>query len=177
MQHHNNAEIADIKARMERQLQAICQQYDFADFTFPSFLAWVEKYRSRPIRLVPEKLAPQFFGAWMAASDEDYIFYKEDTVSLHQGHILLHEMAHMLCGHPTLTLTEDVIAAHLRGELSISSLLLRSTRSGEMEWEAEILAALIQETIFAYERIQELTQVVLATAEDGELYHAIGLLD
>jgi hypothetical protein len=177
MQHHNSAETADIKARMEGRLRAICQEYNFANFTFSSFRAWLEKSRGRPIRLVPDKLVPQFFGAWMAASDEDYIFYKEDTVSLHQGHILLHEMAHMLCGHPTLTLTDEVIVAHLRGELSISSLLLRSTRSSEMEWEAEILAALIQETIFAHERVQELTQVVLNADEERPIYTTLGLLD
>lgn len=126
---------------------------------------------------MPDKLVPQFFGAWVAASNEDYIFYKEDTVPLHQGHILLHEMAHMLCDHPTLTLSDEVIDAYRRGELNIDALLLRSTRSGEMEWEAEILAALIQERIFAHERVQELTQIVLDVDEDKSIYDTLGLLD
>lgn len=177
MQHHTNADIADIKYRMERRLQAISREYDFANFSFSSFRAWIENYRGRPLRLVPDKLVPQFFGAWMEAQEDDYIFFKLDTIPLHQNHILLHEMAHMLCGHPTLTLSDDVISAYQRGDMQINSLLLRSTRTDEMEWEAETLAALIQEKIFAYERVQELTETVLRNDEEGEIYRATGLLD
>ena len=127
MQHHNNADLSAIKSRMQRRLQAISHEYDFSTFTFPTFRAWVEQYRGKRLRIVPDKLVPQFFGAWMEAEDEDYIFYKEDAVPLHQVHIILHEMAHMFCGHPTLTLSDDVITTYLRGDLRIGSLLLRSS--------------------------------------------------
>ena len=177
MQHRNNATTNDIKARMRERLREIDKVYDFSHFTFPSFQAWIEQTRGKPLRLVPDKMIPHFFGAWIETDEEDFVFYKEDTIPLHQTHIVLHEMAHMLCGHPTLRLDRKKIAAYVRGEVDIASLLLRSPRTDEMEWEAELLAALIQESIFSHARVQELIGAVLGLDRESQLYKDTGLLD
>ncbi|MEK8171609.1 hypothetical protein NKH77_25790 [Streptomyces sp. M19] len=35
----------------------------------------------------------------MTTDRADYILYAADTTALHRQHILLHEAAHLLCGH------------------------------------------------------------------------------
>jgi hypothetical protein len=54
--------------------------------------------RTRPCRI------------WIATDDEDWIFVDQDTSPLPRQHIVVHELAHMLCGH-------DATGLQRRGDL------------------------------------------------------------
>jgi hypothetical protein len=76
-------------------------------FDLPAFVASVASLRGRHISLTPFRAGPDgLCGAWIRARSTDYIYYDDQTTPLHQAHIVLHEIAHMLLGHhsagPTL---------------------------------------------------------------------------
>ena len=163
------------KNRMQALLDEIASAYDFGQFTLDEFARWVERRRGRRIVFVPRPMPPTLFGAWMAADDCDYVFYEENTLPIHQAHIQIHEMAHMLCGHHTaeIDLQEiGVLLRHLGADpAAYESLLLRSTHSGEVELEAETLTALIQERILHHDRMRELVTAI-SSSDDFALYFA-----
>ena len=134
------------KARMKALLTEL--DYDFSRFTLDGFARWLAKRRGRPIVFVPWEMPPNLSGAWVASDGQDYIFFDQDTQPIHQTHIKLHEMAHMLCDHPTLRVEPE--QALLVADPTISRILLRSTRSDQEELEAETLATLIQERILRH---------------------------
>ncbi|HID65164.1 MAG TPA: hypothetical protein EYP49_20795 [Anaerolineae bacterium] len=129
------------KARMKALLAEL--DYDFSRFTLGGFARWLAKRRKRQINFVPWEMPPNPSGAWVAGASQDYIFYDRDAQPIHQTHIKLHEMAHMLCGHPTVRV-ESEQALFLPAEPAISRVLLRSIHSDQEELEAETLATLIQ---------------------------------
>ncbi|MER7406717.1 hypothetical protein ABT373_30670 [Streptomyces sp. NPDC000070] len=68
-------------------------------------------------------------GMWVATAQADYVLYEEQTSPMHQRHIILHEIGHMVCGHP-----------------SAAGIALRMRYSDRQEQEAELMASLIMET-------------------------------
>ena len=134
------------KARMKALLTEL--DYDFSRFTLDGFVHWLAKRRGWPIVFVPWEMPPNLSGAWVASDGQDYIFFDQDTQPIHQTHIKLHEMAHMLCDHPTVRVEHE--QALLVADPTISRILLRSTRSDQEELEAETLATLIQEQILRH---------------------------
>jgi len=124
--------------------------FDFAAFQMEAFLRCVGRAKGREIALTPWNMPAELFGAWASDRDEarEYIFYRADVAELHQTHIQLHELAHFLCGHPTLKLTRQEIAeaAAGRAKLPFEQLAqLRSPHSADLETQAETLASLIGE--------------------------------
>lgn len=178
MKHSNIATpTTDIKQRIAERFQQISDRYDFSHFTFPGFIAWVEKEREKGIQMTAWAMPATIFGAWMEEEDTDYIFYDVDAIPLHKAHIQLHELAHMLCGHATIKVTKETLAQILMDKFSAAELLLRSTKSNQEEQEAELLTSLIQEQLHRYARLDELTKVVTADEEQRKLFIALGLLD
>src|SRR5437764_2594450 len=56
--------------------------------------------RGKPIRLVAHPIpVPGPFGAWISTAKADYILYQTETSKLHQDHIIVHELGHILAGH------------------------------------------------------------------------------
>ncbi len=56
--------------------------------------------RGRPIVLVPMQMPSTHpCGMWVAARDEDLIFYDANTTGAHQEHIIVHELGHIICCH------------------------------------------------------------------------------
>jgi hypothetical protein len=105
--------------------------------------------RNRPIRLVPMPIpASQPCGMWAALPDEDLIFYDSRTTNIHQEHIILHELGHVICQHRGGDLvggdTLSRLFPHLSAEL-VQSTLLRAEYDNADEQEAEILAYLLRE--------------------------------
>jgi hypothetical protein len=154
--------LRSIRSRMQALLAEIARSYDFSRFTMDGFKGWVEQQRGRRIVWVPWSMPPPTFGAWLAIGDCDYVFYEKDTFAVHQTHIRLHEMAHMLCDHPALEIDLKEAGILLRCADAASSahesLLLRAAHSSEeIELEAETLTALIQERVLRYARLEELT--------------------
>jgi hypothetical protein len=82
-------------------------------------------------------------GLLITADQADYILYCADTTAFHQQHILLHEAAHLLCGHQGDTRSWPVeLMPHLSPTL-IRRVLGRTVYAEPQETEAELLASLI----------------------------------
>lgn len=151
----------NVKTRMQGILDSL--NYEFEHFTVDGFVEWIEQQRERPIVFLPHALPPPIFGVWVKGHDRDVIVFETNTPAIHQTHIKLHEMAHMLCDHPTVELEEEEIQMLFRGanvDPALQPLLLRSKYSDENEREAEMLTSLIQKGVLRYNRLQELVKVM-----------------
>ncbi|GGM81253.1 hypothetical protein GCM10012275_59870 [Longimycelium tulufanense] len=118
--------------------------------------------RGRPIELYEYPLeVPGPFGLWFRLPDRDAIFYQQGSVPWHQDHIILHELGHLLRGHPSgVGALDPATAAILRNpaaglewdiaeeETDGDEDLRRRRRTcydDRYEREAELYATIIQE--------------------------------
>lgn len=119
-------------------------------FDVESFCAVISEGRGRPIVLHPAASGAGPYGLWAAGPSTDVIFYEEATSPLHQEHIILHELSHLLCSHEPAPVTEDEVAEllfpHLKRD-TIQRVLRRGGYSTDEEREAEIMASLIVERV------------------------------
>ena len=141
--------------------------YDFSRFQIADFIGWVESRRGRPIHLVPWRLPPELFGAWIEDDCADYIFYENEPFHIHTVHIILHELCHILLGHRTVHTGKDI--QHLLSkpaklaetQVALRAIFKRSV-ADEQELEAETLSNLIQQRVY---RLAGIT--ALSHAGDG----------
>ncbi|MGH3830244.1 MAG: hypothetical protein ACRDRS_07280 [Pseudonocardiaceae bacterium] len=102
--------------------------------------------RGRPIRLVSCPLqVPGPFGLWLATASTDYIFYQAETTRVHQDHIILHEVGHILADHRSDD-TDDEYWQQIMPDLSLGVIrraLRRTHYDTEQEQEAELVATII----------------------------------
>ncbi len=104
--------------------------------------------RGRPIRLVAYPLpVPGPFGLWLATAAHDYIVFQSETTRMHQDHIILHEIGHILADHgrddPDVELCRTAMP-DLSPEM-VRRALARGCHDSEQEREAEALATIIME--------------------------------
>jgi len=116
-------------------------------FTIDAFRTALSRERGRPIRLasMPDG-AESPCGVWISTADADWVFHKVTTSSLHQEHIILHELAHMIFDHKTVRGSPEDLHARLLPDLDpqvVASTLARMSYSSEQEQQAEMLAGLI----------------------------------
>lgn len=101
--------------------------------------------RGRPIELLPVPARPHApCGLLVSTLEADYILYAADTGVLHQRHILVHEIAHLLLDHAGSAPLAP--AAALLPSLSpalVQRVLGRTGYDEPQEREAELLASLI----------------------------------
>ena len=142
--------------RQDKQLWRRCRELaDSAPVPVPfrtdTFAAAVAAHRGRPIELVPVSAtvgAP--CGLLMTTDRADYVLYPVNTTELHQQHILMHEVAHLLCGH---TGTAEIAAAATRALMPnlspdlVRRVLGRTAYTEHEEREAELLASLIAQRV------------------------------
>lgn len=109
------------------------------------FTSIVADRRGRSIVLQPMPLLGEPFGAWIEESTVDVVFYEQHTTPLHQQHIILHELGHILCSHHGIN--ADELITSLSPDIGQSGERLRALRDGryteEEEREAEMIATLI----------------------------------
>lgn len=138
--------------RSRRRLWQRCRRtadaLDLPDpFDVAEFIGMLAARRGRPIELVPVTARPNLpCGLLLTTAGADYILYSADTTPLHQQHILLHEAAHLLCGHQDGGAGLDSAARALAPGLSpalVRRVLGRTVYTEPQEREAEILASLI----------------------------------
>lgn len=102
----------------------------------------------KPIRLVPWALpVPGPFGLWMSRLNEHVIFYQEETTRVHQDHIILHEVGHILAYHEDDGDTpEDLpdLSSDFPHDLTTRG-FRRTCYTEDYEREAELVATTIQE--------------------------------
>jgi hypothetical protein len=135
-----------------RQLRRICAAKVEAlelpsPFDVHEFCKSVERARGRLIQLLPRALpvgSPS--GLCVSTNAGDYIFYESQTSALHQEHIILHEVGHLLCEHRAASVSREEIAELLLPDLDrgmIQRVLGRTCYPMWAEQEAEIIASLI----------------------------------
>jgi hypothetical protein len=116
-----------------------------------AFLSRLSEQRGRPITLLPMAGQPGApYGLLATTAGTDYIFFAANTSLLHQQHIVLHEVAHLVCGHDR-TAGADAAAplpqfAGLLDGLSpelVRRVLGRQAYTEPQEQEAELLASLL----------------------------------
>lgn len=78
--------------------------------------------RGKPIHLVAHSIPePGPFGAWITGPRAEYIFYQRHTSPMHQNHIILHELGHLLEGHSGVD-HDDVLVAEFSPDSAEQSL-------------------------------------------------------
>ena len=159
---------------------------DFQQFTMEDFLAAVGESRKRQIFSFAIPMPPFVYGAWITDEERpyEYIFYDTNLSPLHQVHVQLHEVGHLLCGHETLRvsgqnltqLIEVIQTQNLSSEAS--SLLMRATTDtggDEREEEAEAIATTIQSHVIQAARMKELSVAVSNNTQIQKLLYDMGL--
>jgi hypothetical protein len=128
----------------------------------------VGERRGKPIRLVPHPIpVPGPFGVWITTEAADYILYQQETSKAHQGHIVLHELGHILAGHRSDEQDDELLAGlypdtdpeSLRERYpdlapdAVRRALRRTSYDNEQEREAETVATIILEWASVLDRV------------------------
>ena len=119
-------------------------------FDAEAFIGALAQERGRSIDLLPVAGLPDLpCGLVVTTRDSDWIVYRADTTRLHRQHILLHEGAHILCGHSergggdtSMIAAARTLMPHLSAEL-VRGVLGRTAYTEPDEREAELVASLI----------------------------------
>jgi hypothetical protein len=120
-------------------------------FDLNAFLDQLEAAWDRQIELVPfsATVPGKLCGIWVGTDRLDLIYHEEATSLLHQDHIILHEIGHMVCGHTgtALSNTDQVRSLLLTDEVrgQVHTVLGRGAYTAVEEQEAELVATLILE--------------------------------
>jgi hypothetical protein len=84
----------------------------------------------------------------VSSSRADYIFFVQNTTPVHQRHIVLHELCHLLLNHRSPVVNENELLRLLLPDLPpalVQTILPRRSYTATEEQEAEFLASLILE--------------------------------
>ena len=138
--------------------------YNFSQFELVHFVEHVAQHRNKPIRLIPYPFTESIFGVWVPATYHDYIFYTMRVHHVHQVHIVLHEIAHMLLNHHRRRI-DDVLPPELLLQFNSAELVGRlrvpptkAVHDDEEEQESELFVLLIQRQLVKARRLTELTR-------------------
>lgn len=82
-------------------------------FGLDAFLGNLADARGREIVVIVEDLGRQVSGLWVPYPDKDVFFVEEAAAPAQHEPIILHEIGHMVCGHPH----DPVRTAELRRRL------------------------------------------------------------
>lgn len=118
-------------------------------FDLQQFKHELERVRRRQIRFVPVATTSRSpCGLWLADESTDYVFFEASTSPLHQVHIALHELGHMLWEHQGISpFTEEFLAGAMPNldPAALRRVLGRTTFSATQEQEAEMFATVVGE--------------------------------
>jgi hypothetical protein len=116
-------------------------------FTVEGFCANLGRERRRPVRLIPWSAgrsdAPS--GLWVATVQADYIFFDALATGLHRGHIVLHELGHVLLGHHDGVLDGQEIPFGVDSALVLAMAGRTRSYDEREELEAELFATYVGE--------------------------------
>jgi hypothetical protein len=149
---------AQLRTRCESQVTTLLAHVALPNpWDLNAFVDRLERWRGREIDLVGVPwTAGLSTGAWQPRSDHDLIAYAENTTSLHQDHIILHEIGHMICDHRGTCVLSLSTARHIAPHLTPTAFahLLGRTTVANDEAEAETIATLILAQIARQDRRQ-----------------------
>jgi hypothetical protein len=149
-------------SRVQTILDALA--YPFNHFQIDHFIAHIANYRNKPILALPLPLNRTLYGVWIPAQKRDYIFCNDSLQPIHQTHVFLHEIAHMLLEH-RLHRVDTVLPPDLHDHLGGQYLLGRMRIApndvlvkNDEEQESEQFVYLIQKQLVRAHRLAELTR-------------------
>ncbi|MFD9962069.1 hypothetical protein [Amycolatopsis sp. NPDC058986] len=138
-----------IGKQIRNRCQALVEAVDVTQpFTARSLCVILAEQRGRKLYVHPlprdmnDEGTP--CGVWLATDAADHIFFEEHTSPFHQEHIIMHELAHMICGHTIADLPARILD-DTTGPEEIQQILLRTNYSTDQEQEAELVATLLLE--------------------------------
>jgi hypothetical protein len=137
---------------LEKQVRRLLAGLDVPDpFDLPAFCASVAAARGRDLHLhqLPQAgVDGTACGLWLATDKADHVFYAAGTGWLHQQHIILHEIGHILCDHVAPGPSPSDVTALLLPDLdpaTVARVLRRSSYSAPQEQVAEMIATMLNE--------------------------------
>ncbi|GLY46666.1 hypothetical protein [Lentzea sp. NBRC 102530] len=135
---------------MTGRLAEIVALLDVPDpFSVEELVRRIAATRQRPIVLKAATMPPEGpSGLWIATGTTDHIWYAAGTSPMHQEHIILHELGHLLCDHETPQPDPDLALRLLLPSLDpamVRSVLGRTAYSDPEERQAEMFAMLVLE--------------------------------
>jgi hypothetical protein len=137
-------------------------KYDFTHFKLSAFIDHIECLKRRPILVLPSKFQDEALSAvWVKAETAHYMLYNYRYHRIHVTHSVLHEIAHLMLGHPCHKL-DEVLAPELIAELRLSNPIGHSRKvsptfmSTPEEREAEAFVYSIQQRVKNANRLYEL---------------------
>lgn len=111
----------------------------------------LSEQRQRPIYLLEMKKSPEgVSGSWVATEKADYIYFESQTTRLHQEHIILHEVGHMLYPHSGAQVLDEESRRLLLPSLDpkmIDRVFARTSYTTLEEQQAELVASLVLERV------------------------------
>ena len=139
------------RARLRRRCESRLRELELpVPFDVRVFCEGLARRRGRPILLRPLPRASGCTGLWVATPAADVVFYEPETSPLHQEHIILHELCHLLLGHapvgapPRAQAGPAGLLPDLRPD-AVRRMLHRAGYPTEEDREAELLASMILE--------------------------------
>lgn len=158
--------IVDIAALTARCRETVAALDLPRPFDVRTLCARVGQRRGRPIALLGMALPPDGpAGLWISTDRGDYIVFENTTSPLHQEHIILHELGHLLLGHAGAAGLSDAQVRRMFPELNadvVRRVLGRGGYSTEEEQEAEMLASMIVRLADRHRRAPRVTDPVSA---------------
>ena len=142
------------RSRAQRSYEAIVRSVQVPiPFNMADFCTRVAQYLVRPLRLHPIQIGSLagFCGLYVEVNHVDHVYFPTHTSPIHQQHIVLHELAHLLCGHrgsrQTWTMPDGLVGKLFPNLDSrvVRAALGRSRYADPEEREAETVASLILE--------------------------------
>jgi hypothetical protein len=117
-------------------------------FSVESLCKAIAEQRGRPIFLIEEDMPPDCSGLWVWTDTDDIIMYDRRTSRVHQQHIILHEIGHLLAGHDAVPAIgnqrQEFFLPFLDPALA-QRMLCRTHYTDPEEEEAEVIASLLRE--------------------------------
>jgi hypothetical protein len=113
-------------------------------FDLERFRLALSRQRERTLRFVPAPRTTQ--GLWIAAGDEDHIFYPRDATPLRQLHVIAREIGHMVLEHDDAPSASSEIARLLLPSLDpelVVTTLGRPRYTEADRKEADLFAVLL----------------------------------
>lgn len=140
-------DLRSIRRQCEGRLQgvAIAQPFDL-----DAFCQAIAARRGRRLRLLPKPTRMGPCGVWLALPESDYAYYEPGTSRLHQEHIILHEVSHLLWDHQPVEVVDPWLLKELFPHLDptvVGRVLARTTYSAIEECEAEVMATVVRERV------------------------------
>lgn len=137
------------EAMNEDRLRDAVASLDVPDpFDIEELVRRVARRRGRPITLRALPIGPNGpSGMWLALRDADLICYEAGTNAVHQAHIVLHELGHMLCGHEAGVSHENALRFLLPtlDPAAVARVLHRGPYHDDEEREAERFATQVRQ--------------------------------